>query len=172
MKLRIASITLASFLPHVAAVLTAVVFLQAPNVLADEPVIFRPAFAPAPADNPLKGFVPYAGQGRKFPHSLEFNYLPLASMMTGPTNFNWTPLERLLDGIASRGYQSTSPTHGEGMEWREYEARRFRGFDVILGYDPDETGLKFLEKSKAALTPHVRSLSVMHLSKYKCQTKT
>ena len=106
MKLRIASITLASFLPHVAAVLTAVVFLQAPNVLADEPVIFRPAFAPAPADNPLKGFVPYAGQGRKFPHSLEFNYLPLASMMTGPTNFNWTPLERLLDGIASRGCQS------------------------------------------------------------------
>ena len=103
MKLRIASITLASLLPHAAAVLTAVVFLQSVKVLAAESVVFRPAYAPAPADNPLKGFVPYAGQGRKFPHSLEFDYLPLASMMTGPTNFNWAPMERLLDGIASRG---------------------------------------------------------------------
>ena len=72
---------------------------------AAEPVTFRPAYAPGPVDNPLKGFVPYAGQGRKFPHSLEFDYLPLASMMTGPTTFNWAPMERLLDGIASRGCQ-------------------------------------------------------------------
>ncbi len=73
---------------------------------AAEPVIFRPAYAPGPVDNPLKGFVPYAGQGKGFPHSLEFNYLSLASMMTGPTNFNWTPMEQLLDGIAARGCQS------------------------------------------------------------------
>jgi hypothetical protein len=73
---------------------------------AGEPVIFKPPYAPAPADNPLKGFVPYAGQGREFPHSLEFNYLSLASVMTGPTNFNWAPLELLLDDIASRGCQS------------------------------------------------------------------
>jgi hypothetical protein len=73
---------------------------------AAEEVVFHPAYAPAPADNPLKGFVPYAGQGRKFPHSLEFSYLPLAAVMTGPTNFNWTPLEKLLDDIASRGCQS------------------------------------------------------------------
>lgn len=77
-----------------------------PRVVADEPVVFRPSYAPGPADNPLKGFVPYAGQGKGFPHSLEFNYLPLAAMMTGPTNFNWAPMERLLDGIASRGCQS------------------------------------------------------------------
>jgi hypothetical protein len=70
------------------------------------PVVFRPAYAPGPADNPLKGFVPYAGQGRLFPHSLEFKYLSLASLMTGPTNFNWVPLENLLDDIASRGCQS------------------------------------------------------------------
>ena len=94
------------FLTHFAAVLAAVVFLQSVKVRAGEPVVFRPAYAPAPADNPLKGFVPYAGQGRKFPHSLEFDYLSLASMMTGPTNFNWTPMERLLDGIAARGCQS------------------------------------------------------------------
>ena len=88
------------------AALIAAVFLQSVNLLADEPVIFRPAYAPGPADNPLKGFVPYAGQGRKFPHSLEFSYLPLAAVMTGPTNFSWAPMERLLDGIAARGCQS------------------------------------------------------------------
>ncbi len=88
------------------AVLTVVVLLQSVKILAAEPVVFRPAYAPAPADNPLKGFVPYAGQGGKFPHSLEFGYLSLASMMTGPTNFNWSPMERLLDGIAARGCQS------------------------------------------------------------------
>lgn len=71
-----------------------------------EPTLFRAEPGTAPADNPLKGFVPYAGQGRDFPHSLEFGYLPLASLMLGPTNFNWAPLEHLLDGIASRGCQS------------------------------------------------------------------
>ena len=90
---------------HFAAVLT-IVFLPDAGVTAAEPIIFSPAYAPAPADNPLKGFVPYAGQGRDFPHSLEFNYLSLASIMTGPTNFNWAPMERLLDGIASRRCQS------------------------------------------------------------------
>lgn len=93
-------------LARFAAVMIATIFLQSVNAPAAEPVIFRPAYAPAPADNPLKGFVPYAGQGRKFPHSLEFSYLPLAAVMTGPTNFNWTPLEQLLDGIAARGCQS------------------------------------------------------------------
>lgn len=87
------------------AVLAAAVLLQSVKALAAEPVIFKPAYAPGPADNPLKGFVPYAGQGRDFPHSLEFGYLSLASMMTGPTTFNWAPMESLLDGIASRGCQ-------------------------------------------------------------------
>lgn len=64
------------------------------------------AAAPAPADNPLKGFVPYAGQGREFPHSLEFNYLPLRPLMTGPATFDWAPLERLLNDVASRGCQA------------------------------------------------------------------
>lgn len=93
------------WLAPVAAVLAAIAFLQASSASADEPVVFRPAPAPGPADNPLKGFVPYAGQGRTFPHSLEFGYLPLAALMTGPTNFTWAPLDRLLDGIASRRCQ-------------------------------------------------------------------
>jgi hypothetical protein len=77
----------------VAALPAATAFLQADSVTADEPVVFRPAPAPGPADNPLEGFVPYAGQGRMFPHSLEFGYLPLAALMTGPTNFDWATLE-------------------------------------------------------------------------------
>ena len=88
-----------------AAVLLCAVFFRVAGVAAAEPVVFHQAYAPGPADNPLKGFVPYSGQGRGFPHSLEFGYLALASMMTGPTTFNWAPMERLLDGIASRGCQ-------------------------------------------------------------------
>lgn len=87
------------------AVLLLAACLPVAVVTAAGPVVFRPAYAPGPADNPLKGFVPYAGQGREFPHSLEFGYLSLASLMTGPTNFNWAPLEQLLDGVAARGCQ-------------------------------------------------------------------
>ena len=89
-----------------AAVLLFAGFLPVATMDAAEPVVFQPEYAPGPADNPLKGLVPYAGQGRDFPHSLEFDYLPLASLMTGPTTFNWEPMERLLDGIASRGCQT------------------------------------------------------------------
>jgi hypothetical protein len=63
-------------------------------------------YAPAPADNPLKGFVPYSRQARSFPHSLEFNYLPLRSLMAGPEAFNWQPLDQLLQDVASRGCQT------------------------------------------------------------------
>ncbi len=63
-------------------------------------------YAPAPPDNPLKGFVPYAGQAREFPHSLEFNYLPVSAVMRGPDTFDWQPLERLLTEVASRGCQT------------------------------------------------------------------
>lgn len=59
-----------------------------------------------PADNPLKGLVPYARPaGERFPHSMEFGYLALSELMTGPETFDWQPLERLLDDVASRGNQ-------------------------------------------------------------------
>lgn len=64
------------------------------------------AYAPAPVDNPLKGFVPYDGLNTNFPHSLEFFYLPLAGVQTGYTDFDWSSLERKLDGIAGRGHQA------------------------------------------------------------------
>ncbi|MCX6906444.1 MAG: DUF4832 domain-containing protein [Verrucomicrobia bacterium] len=63
-------------------------------------------YAAAPPDNPLKGFVPYAGQAKEFPHSLEFQYFPLKDLMTGPSTFDWQPLERLIAGVSARGCQT------------------------------------------------------------------
>lgn len=70
------------------------------------PIVFHPKPQAGAVDNPLKGFVPYAGQGREFPHSLEFAYLPLAAVIRGPETFDWEPIEQLLNDISSRGCQS------------------------------------------------------------------
>lgn len=65
------------------------------------------AYAPAPIDNPLKGLVPYANPpAGRFPHSMEFDYLPLSRLVVGPGRYDWKPLEVLLDDIASRGHQT------------------------------------------------------------------
>ena len=65
------------------------------------------AYKPAPVDNPLKGLVPYAGDRRAFfPHSMEFSYLSLNELMTGPDSFDWTKLENLLNSVAKRGHQT------------------------------------------------------------------
>ncbi len=64
-------------------------------------------YQPAPIDNPLKGLVPYQGDVRsRFPHSLEFNYVAYSSLVKGYDEFDWSPLERMLDDIASRGHQA------------------------------------------------------------------
>lgn len=61
----------------------------------------------APADNPLKGFVPFSGEYGTFPYSMEFDYVGLASLMSGPTTFTFeTGLEPLLNEIAGRGHQA------------------------------------------------------------------
>ena len=62
-------------------------------------------YAPAPPDNPLKGFVPYPGNRGDFPHSLEWDYTKLSELMTGPKTFNWAPLDAKLEAAASRGCQ-------------------------------------------------------------------
>ena len=72
---------------------------------------FHPlAYAPASADNPLKGFVPYDSISEKqranFPHSLEWFYLPLAELMPAAKTFDWAPLEKHLTAIAARGHQA------------------------------------------------------------------
>lgn len=72
------------------------------------------AYAAAPADNPLKGFVPYPGEHPTFPHSLEWDYTKLSEVMTGPTNFDWSPLERKLHAAQSRGCQFIARFY---LEW-------------------------------------------------------
>lgn len=75
--------------------------------------------APSPADNPLKGLVPYSNMaGETFPHSMEFEYLPLSDLMMGADAFDWQPLEALLNGIASRGNQAIFRV------WVEYPGRK------------------------------------------------
>jgi hypothetical protein len=68
---------------------------------------FELSHAPGPPDNPLKGLVPYAGEGRqRFPHSMEFSYLPLDQIVVGEDRYDWTVLDRLLDSASSRGNQT------------------------------------------------------------------
>jgi hypothetical protein len=91
-------------------------------------------YVPAPADNPLKGLVPYSRPAPdRFPHSMEFNYLPLSKLMIGPNQFDWQPLEQLLDDIASRGHQTVFRV------WMEYPGR-------------DEGIPRFLERDGLAVT--------------------
>jgi hypothetical protein len=61
---------------------------------------------PAPASNPLEGFVPYAGSYATFPYSMEFFYMPLNAVMTGPNTFDWSALDSQLKAIAARGHQA------------------------------------------------------------------
>ncbi len=72
------------------------------------------AYAPAPPDNPLKGFVPYLRATTNFPHSLEWDYTRLSDVMTGPTNFNWDPFEKKLAAAAARGHQFIARFY---LEW-------------------------------------------------------
>ena len=106
-KIRLASLLIASLL--IASLLIASFLITSfwgaavTSSVADEPL----EYVQAAIDNPLKGLVPYSGDNRdKFPHSMEFRYVPLGELMSGMTTFNWEPLEKLLDDVASRGHQA------------------------------------------------------------------
>jgi hypothetical protein len=61
----------------------------------------------SPVNNPLKGLVPYARpHPDRFPHSMEFNYLGLARLVVGLEQYDWKPMEQLLNDIAGRGNQA------------------------------------------------------------------
>jgi hypothetical protein len=64
-------------------------------------------YAPSPADNPMKGLVPYVdADGRDhFPCSLEFRYFAFSDLMTGPEQFDWSAIEKTLAKTSSRGNQ-------------------------------------------------------------------
>ena len=75
-------------------------------------------YSPAPVKNPLKGLVPYARPTPGlFPHSMEFNYLALSELVVGENQYNWEPLEYLLDDIASRQKQAIFRV------WMEYPGK-------------------------------------------------
>ena len=80
-----------------------------------QPIWTAMDYAPAPPDNPLKGFLPfYDAYGsvntpiaNSFPHSMEWFYVPLKNLMNGPDSFTFeTGLEPQLISIASRGHQA------------------------------------------------------------------
>lgn len=63
--------------------------------------------APSPADNPLRGLVPYVEieAWDRFPHSLQFHYFSLRDLTTGMNSFDWTPMEKKLAITQDRGCQ-------------------------------------------------------------------
>jgi hypothetical protein len=65
--------------------------------------------APGIDANPLRGFVRYASEEQSsevFPHSMEWFYLPLAAVVTGPDTYDWSALDQQLTAIAARGHQA------------------------------------------------------------------
>ncbi len=62
-------------------------------------------YAPAPPDNPLKGFVPYPGDHPAFPHSLEWDYTRMSEVMTGAKSFDWALFERKLNAAQTQKCQ-------------------------------------------------------------------
>jgi hypothetical protein len=72
-------------------------------------------YSPGPADNPLKGLVPYASAGgHRFPHSMEFSYFPFSALVTGYDRYDWAPLEKFLNEAAGRGHQGVFRVY---LEW-------------------------------------------------------
>lgn len=63
-------------------------------------------YVQGPADNPLKGFMPFQGSYSTFPHSLEWNYVAWSDIQTGPTTYNWAAIDNLLSDVAGRGHQT------------------------------------------------------------------
>ena len=133
---------------------------------ADGPVRLAPGLSPA--DNPLKGLVPYASsKPRMFPHSMEFTYIPLSDLMTGPAEFNWRRLDTFLSEVAGRGHQAvfriwlefpTAPTGvprfliDQGVKMTAWDDRNER--PVAREHTPDysdERLVKALETFIAAL---------------------
>jgi hypothetical protein len=71
-------------------------------------MVFR-ADAPGVDENPLRGLVPYSAEPQSegtFPHSMEWFYMPLSEVATGPNAYDWGALERQLGAIAGRGHQA------------------------------------------------------------------
>jgi hypothetical protein len=62
-------------------------------------------YAQGPADNPLKGFIPYKGVYTTFPYSMEWWYIPWKDIQSGDSTFTWKPIDDLLAEVSARGHQ-------------------------------------------------------------------
>jgi hypothetical protein len=123
--------------------------VQADSPLRAEVVRLKPA--PSPADNPLKGLVPYSDNDKEnrahFPHSLEFNYLSLAELMRGPSSFDWQPMDALLDKIAARGNQAVFRL------WIEYPGKKSGLPDFLREQGVKVTSWKNKDEKTTCHTP-------------------
>ncbi|BDA64317.1 DUF4832 domain-containing protein [Actinomyces capricornis] len=70
---------------------------------------------PSPASNPLKGMMPFAPADPDEtpqladsapPHTMEWIYIPLNEVVTGPDSYDWQAVEAHLEAISSRGHQT------------------------------------------------------------------
>ncbi len=80
--------------------------LPAESALAPSGEWVSLAPGPAPASNPLQGFVPYEGSFTAAPYSMEWFYIPVSAVVTDFGVYNWSVLDASLNSIASRGHQS------------------------------------------------------------------
>ena len=134
-----------------ARLVVSVIFIavQADSPLRAEVLRLKPA--PSPADNPLKGMVPYSDYDEEnrahFPHSLEFDYLSLAELMRGPSSFDWQPMEALLDKIAARGNQAVFRL------WIEYPGKKSGLPDFLREQGVKVTSWKNKDEKTTCHTP-------------------
>lgn len=105
---------------------------------------------PAPSSNPLEGFVPFAGSYDGLPHSMEWFYLPVNSVVVGDGTYDWSRLETQLNSIASRGHQAAFRFYLDypgmlsgvpqylldaGIATRTYQDHENRGISVAPDYE-------------------------------------
>lgn len=127
------------------------------------------SYAPAPPDNPLKGFVPYSRADPTFPHSLEWDYTRLSDVMLGPTHFNWAPFDAKLDAAAARGHQFFARFYLEwpgkktgvpqyliddGLTLRRWTNTNTQPFPPAVDHTPDYEDARL----RAALTNFIHAL--------------
>lgn len=99
--------------------------------------------------------MPYTGSYTDFPYSMEWDYLPLRSLMTGPATFDWSSLDTLLTNDAGRGHQTlfrvyldypTLPTGipqyllNEGLETYAYTNYDNNNISVCPDYENPQLG--------------------------------
>jgi hypothetical protein len=131
----------------------------APEAAAPDAELTAHALAagPAPVDNPLKGFAYWYfpndnPDAKTTPTTLEWHYFGLGDVMRGIGNFDWEPVEKYLDEVASHGKQaclrfSTNIAFG-GKEIPDFLMGKPRQ-DGNLPYDDPEVMAAFLDFIKA-----------------------